>query len=187
LGLIVVLFAVVLYVAEPSLFQLPTAPFDRSIGAGTPAHQEYVFSDFSLTTEDGGKADNALLHPGENMVGVWRARPDHISTSNAPVQVTLTLYLYGSFATDAERQQFRDAYRERVIALENFQEPQGTLPAGSALPVQTNTWSSVPWITNLRLGDDVKPGLYVVEQIALAPGLWSFTSQTAITVASVSG
>jgi hypothetical protein len=185
LALIASLCVAVIYVADPSLFRLPQAPTDRSIGAGTPAHQEYAYSDFALTTEGGGTADNVLLHPGEKLVGVWRAHPDHISTSNAPAQVTLTLYLYGPFATDAERQQFRDAYRERVIALENFQEPRGAVPAGSALPAQTNTWFSVPVVAGLRLADDLRPGLYVVEQIALAPGLWSFTSQMAITIANV--
>ncbi len=181
LGLIVALCVLVVYVADPSLFRLPTAPSDRAIGAGKPAHQEYTYADFSLSTENGGKADNALLRPGEKLVGVWRPHSDHVSTSNAPAQVTLTLSLYGPFATDAERQQFRDAARERVIALENFQRP-GTIPAGAAEPTQTNTWISVPVVANLGLGDDLRPGLYVVEEIAIAPGLWSFTSQTAITV-----
>lgn len=118
------------------------------------------------------------------MFGVWRAHPNQNATDNAPVNVTLTLYLYGPFATEAERQQFRDGWRERVAALENVQSPPGRFPVATSLPVRTDTWSSAPWVAGLELADTLRPGLYIFEQIAVAPGLWSSTSQTPIAVAA---
>jgi hypothetical protein len=70
LGLIMVLCAVVVYVADPALFSGLSTRFIANSG-GTPArgHQQYEYNLNSLATSAGAADDDHPLHPGDTVLG----------------------------------------------------------------------------------------------------------------------
>jgi hypothetical protein len=185
LGLLLVLSAVVLSVADPALFRgLSTRLIARSEAMPAQSHQQYIYQPYSLTVSAGKVDDARPLHPGDIVLGTWRADPNGLSTNSAPTPVTLTLYLYGPFASAEARLQAQEGGEGRMWALERPLPPPGPVPALTSVSTRTDTWSSSDQIARLELAPELRPGLYFVEVVAHAPGAWATISQTRLTLAS---
>jgi hypothetical protein len=186
LGLLLVLCAVVVYVADPARFRgLSTRLIAMSAATPARSHQQYVYQPNSLTASAGKVDDARPLRPGAIVLGTWRAGPDGLSTNSAPTSVTLTLYLYGPFSSAEARTQTQEGAEGRMQALERPLSPPGPVPAMTSASTTTDTWSSSDQIALLALAPELRPGLYFVEEVAHAPGAWATVSQTRLTLASV--
>jgi hypothetical protein len=188
LGLLLVLCAAVVSVADPTfvsgLFaRLPTGSVPRA----ARSHQQYHYDLSGLTTSGrttsaGAAYDDQSLHPGDTVLGTWRATPAGVSTSSAPTPVTLTIYLYGPFTSTEARTQAQEGVRARMKALVFSQPSPGPEPAMTDF-TSTDTWSGASQIATLVLARDVRAGLYFLEAVAHARGGWATASQTRVILA----